>query len=291
VKAAAFDYVRVQSVAEAVAVLEERGEDARILAGGQSLIPALNMRLAAPELLVDITRITELRGISVQDGRVRIGALTRHVELKRSAEVAEHVPLLTMAIEHVAHAAVRNRGTIGGSIANADPASELPACALALEATMVVEGRGGTRQVPADDFFLGLFETAIAPSEILTAIEFRIREPGERSAFAELARRQGDYALAGIAAHGQFDKNVCRRLRLVFFGVGPTPILARAACERVNGRELTAATVVEAQDALALDLDPPDDVQGSSQLRCQLARVLLGRVAQDLARNSIARPG
>jgi aerobic carbon-monoxide dehydrogenase medium subunit len=281
VKARAFEYVRAGSVAEVVALLDQRGQSAQVLAGGQSLMPALNMRLTAPELLIDISKIDELRGISVSDKCVRIGALTRHVDIQRSADVAKHVPLLALAIEHVAHAAIRNRGTIGGSIANADPASELPACALALQATMIVEGPKGTRRVAADEFFVGMFETALTSNELLIALEISSITPDERAAFGELARRQGDYALVGLAAHGAFEGGVCERLRLVFFSAGPTPVLARHASQLLIGTRLAADDVAAAQEALLSELQPFDDIQGSAKLRLHLARVLLSRIARD----------
>ena len=281
-KAPAFDYVRAHSVEEALAILTEHGDAAKIIAGGQSLVPALNMRLLAPELLVDISKIDDLRGISVQDGRVKIGALTRHVDLQRSDEIRRHAPLLSQAIDHVGHAAVRNRGTIGGSIANADPASELPACIVALQATVTIAGPDGTRAVAADDFFTGLYETALGLDEILTAIEFDTIGSDGRSAFAELTRRHGDYALVGVAAHGHLRSGIFDDLRLVYFSIGQKPTLAQTASSRLIGQPLEPDTVAAAQDALTSDLDPPDDVQASSALRLRLARVLLGRIVADL---------
>jgi carbon-monoxide dehydrogenase medium subunit len=197
VKARDIQYERAQSLENALDLLHQHGPDARLIAGGQSLVPALNLRLAAPDMLVDIGALDELRGISLveADGteRLRIGALTRHVEIERSALIAAHAPLLALAVRHVAHAAIRNRGTFGGSIAHADPASEFPACILALGATLQIAGRGVTRSVAAADFFLGLHETAIKPGEILVAVDIEPIAAGFRPGFAELARRSGDY--------------------------------------------------------------------------------------------------
>src|ERR1700750_2706709 len=170
-KASAFNYARAVSVSEALELLRTHGERAKVLAGGQSLMPAMNLRLISPELIVDIGELAELRGIGVMGDVLRIGALTRHVDLLRSPEIAAHAPLLTEAITHVAHPAIRNRGTIGGSLAHADPASELPACMLALNAIIVVRGQAGERRIAARDFFTGIYETALSPEELLVAVE------------------------------------------------------------------------------------------------------------------------
>src|SRR5712671_6355903 len=201
-KAPRFAYARPASVAEALALLAEHKDEARVLAGGQSLVPMLNFRVAAPKVLVDINRIAGLSGIKVAKNHIRIGALTRHVELERSADVARHLPLIASAMPHIAHPAIRSRGTFGGSCALADPAAELPACALALGATFVVAGRKGERRVAAQDFFRGLYATALKADELIVAAEFPLPKPGYVSAFGELARRHGDYAMVGIAAHG-----------------------------------------------------------------------------------------
>src|SRR5947208_11129602 len=200
-KAPRFAYARPASIAEALALLQEHGDDARVLAGGQSLVPMMNFRVAAPKVLVDINRIGSLAGIKVAKGFVRIGALTRHVGLERSADVAKHLPLVASAIPHIAHPAIRNRGTFGGSCALADPAAELPACALALGATFVVAGKKGERRIAAQDFFKGPYPTALKPGELLVAAEFPLPKPGYASAFGELPRRHGDYAMVGVAAH------------------------------------------------------------------------------------------
>ena len=192
-KASAFSYTRASSVDDALEILALHGDQAKVLSGGQSLMPALNLRLSAPALLVDIGAIAELRGISVSGGVLRIGALTRHVDTLKSPDIAKHAPLLTEAIAHVAHPAIRNKGTIGGSLAHADPASELPACSIALGATIVVRGKGHERRVPAADFFTGIYETLLSPEELLVAVEVPVAKPNSVHFFHEYARRKGDY--------------------------------------------------------------------------------------------------
>ncbi len=266
-KPAPFAYARAHSLADVFDTLDAHGDQARLLAGGQSLIPTLNLRLSAPALLLDINGLAELRGIVVQGGVLRIGALTRHAELGENPLVAQYAPLLTEAVPHIAHAAIRNRGTIGGSVALADPASELPACMLALEATIVAEGRGGTRRVAAADFFKGLYATDLREGELIVALEIPLPAASQRSALVELARRHGDYAIVGLAA-------VARpgAARLGWFGVGATPLRSPVAEAAFARGDLRAA-----QDALATELDPPGDLHGPPELRRHLARVLLGR--------------
>src|ERR1700686_5557342 len=199
-KASAFSYARATSVANALELLVAHGDKAKVLSGGQSLMPAMNLRLISPELIVDIGEITELRGISVRGGVLSIGALTRHVDLLRSPEIATHAPLLTEAVAHVAHPAIRNRGTLGGSLAHADPASELPACMLALKAAIIISGPGGERRIAAEDFFTGIYETALSAQEFLGAVELPLVRKNSAYFFCEFARRHGDYAIVGLAA-------------------------------------------------------------------------------------------
>ncbi len=277
-KAPAFDYIRAGSVAEAISLLGDHGGDAKLIAGGQSLLAALNLRLFSPSILIDINGLDELRGISLDHNHLRIGALTRHVDLLESPLVARHAPLLHDAIAHVAYAAIRNRGTFGGSIANADPAAELPACSVALQARMIIEGPAGRRSVAADDFFHDLYETSLGSAEILTSIEIPVIAAGQRAGFIEFARRNGDYALVGLAAMmerqspGHFTA-----LRLVYFSVGGRPVIARKAETALIG-PFSAARLDQAVDALAEDLDPPDDTQASAAYRLHLAGVLLRRL-------------
>ncbi len=249
-KAPRFAYARPASVAEALALLAEHKDEARVLAGGQSLVPMLNFRVAAPKVLVDINRIAGLSGIKVAKNHIRIGALTRHVELERSADVARHLPLIASAMPHIAHPAIRNRGTFGGSCALADPAAELPACALALGATFVVAGRKGERRVAAQDFFRGLYATALKAGELLVAAEFPLPERGHAPAFGELARRHGDYAMVGVAAHGSTQGGKFSDVRVALFGVGDRPMRAARFERALDGRPAAANTIEGALAAL-----------------------------------------
>lgn len=282
-KAPAFSYVKPQSLAETFELLELYGEEARVLAGGQSLIPALNMRLFAPRVLVDINGIVELSGIHVIAERLRIGALTRHRAVESSPEIARHLPLIHQAMPHVAHAAIRNRGTFGGSIAFADPASELPACSLALDAEFVIGSKGGERRVASRNFFKGLYETDLRPRELLLYGEFAAIQPGYRSAFQELARRHGDYALVGLAGHSKYMGGHYSDAALAFFGIGGAPVLAQGVAAAIEGRPFSSETVLAAQGALERDLPPHSDLHASASARLHLARVLLGRVLCQLA--------
>ncbi len=257
-KASAFDYVRPDTLDEAISLLARHGGAAKLLAGGQSLLPALNLRLSAPELLIDIGRLAALRGIALAGATLRIGALA---------------PLLADALAHVAHPAIRSRGTFGGSLANADPAAELPACVLALQGRMIAQGPNGERTIPARAFFTGLFETALALDEILTAVEIDLT-PGAVHGFQELSRRSGDYAIVGLAAHGHVTGARFTDLRLAWFAVGTKATLAETAAAAVM-----AGSWDEAAAVLAQDLEPHDDLQANAATRLHLARVLLRRVA------------
>ena len=282
-KPAPFGYVRAASLDQVFDLLARYGEDARLLAGGQSLIPSLNLRLSAPAVLIDINGLEELAGIAVEDGAVRIGALTRQRALEDSREIGELAPLLAMAMPYIAHPAVRNRGTVGGSIAYADPAAELPACAVALGARIELRGREGTRTVEAAAFFRGLYETDLRPGEVVSAVTVPRSGPGHRSAIAELARRHGDYAMVGLAGHARVESAALSDVRLVFFGVGGQPVRATAASAVLEGREIDPAAVAAAQDALAEDLDPSADLQAGAATKLHLARVLTARVLAQLA--------
>ncbi len=281
-KAPPFSYVRPESVTQAIDLIDNYGDDARWLAGGQSLLAALNMRLAAPSVLIDINGLSGLGGISVRDEQLVIGALTRHAEIEHSPLVALHAPLLAQAMPHVAHAAVRNRGTFGGSIAFADPAAELPACCVALDAVFVVAGRGGERRLRAREFFLGLYDTALQAGELLLAAEIPLLRKGGRASLRELARRHGDYAIAGVAACAGVNGKVLRDVNLAFFAVDARPVLAAQAAAILEHEAVTPERVQRAQEALAQDLAPQDDVHYSGAMRLQLARVLLARAVDDL---------
>ena len=272
-KPAPFAYKKARSLDEAVALLVEK--DARLLAGGQSLIATLNMRLSAPSLLIDINGLSALDGITVKGGAVEIGALTRHAQAERSDVIAKQAPLIARAIPHIGHPAIRNRGTLGGSIAFADPAAELPACLLALDGEIDATGPNGKRTIRAQDFFKGLFETALGPQEVLTAIRVPVAGNAARVGFAELARRHGDYAIVGLAASARANGKDLSDVRLAYFGVGSTPVRAKKTELALAGGNIDAA--VE-----ALDLQPHDDVQATAQVKTHLAGVLLRRVAKQL---------
>jgi carbon-monoxide dehydrogenase medium subunit len=280
-KAPDFDYTKPRSLDEVFALLAEYGDEARLLAGGQTLMATLNMRLSEPALLIDITGIAALRGIALQDGVLRIGALATHTQIETSALVAQHAPLLTMAAPHIAHRAIRNLGTLGGSIAYADPAAEWPTCALALDAIVVCRGANGTRRVPAADFFLDLYTTALRPGELVLACEFPIAAPGARFHFDELARRHGDYAIAGLALASRFEQGLLRQPRIALMGIAATPLRARRTEALLDGRAVDAGAIAEAASLLADELSgalaPAADLTNSSATKRHLATVLLRR--------------
>jgi aerobic carbon-monoxide dehydrogenase medium subunit len=279
-KPAAFAYARARSLDHAIELLGGASGEARVLAGGQSLVAALNMRLASPDLLVDINAVAGLDRIAVRDGMLEIGALVRHAEAERSDLVARHAPLIALALPHIGHAAIRNRGTIGGSVAFADPAAELPACLVALAGEVSIAGPDGHRAVGAEQFFRGLFETALGPREVLTAIRVPVADRNNRFGFAEFCRRHGDYAMVGLAANARREDGRLRELRLVYFGVGAMPVRARRA-EAVLTKD--PAQLAAAMEALKSDLSPPDDVHASGAVKTHLAGVLLARVAHQIA--------
>ncbi len=277
-KANNFSYLRAHSVGEAVQAFRAAEGEATYLAGGQSLLASMNLRLQAPSLLIDIASIDALRGISWRGDELRIGALTRHAEILDSPEIAAHVPLLAAAAPFVAHPAIRNKGTIGGSLALADPASEFPAVALALGARIELDNGERTRIVSAEDFFVDLYETAAEPDEIVTAVWFPRAKSDERFAFDELARRRGDFAIVGIAVAAEFCGDIVDDIRIVFFSVGPTPLRARGVEAVLQGGDLSAARIAESVAALAQELeDASDDAQTSATTRRHLAGVLLRR--------------
>lgn len=269
----ALRYARADSLSALWSLQDEAGEDARVIAGGQSLLASLAFRLSNPGVLIDITRLPELKGIAEQGDVLRIGALTTHAALGRFDAVRRLAPLIHQAVPLIAHAAIRNRGTIGGNLAYADPASELPACLVALGATIILLSREGERRVPARDFFLGLFETALAPGEIIAAVEVPVTSASARTAIQELSRRAGDYAMAGLAAWSDGENT-----RLVYFGMGEIPVLAERASAALLTRGIKAA-----EDALAEDLSPIADQHSTSEMKLHLARVLTRRVVPLIA--------
>jgi carbon-monoxide dehydrogenase medium subunit len=273
-KPAPFAYVRAEDIGQAITLWQQSGPDARLLAGGQSLVASLNLRLADVPVLIDISRIDALKGITITSTGLRLGALVTHGEIERSALVAEHAPAMHQAAPLIAHPAIRSRGTIGGSLAYADPAAEWPAVMVALGATIVTCGPNGERHVPAEAFFLGLFETALQDFEMIVAVDVPALVAGEWHVVRELARRSGDYAMVGLCGRtiaspaGQLSGT-----RLVYFGAGDRPVVAQAAMAALDaGDGLEAAKV-----ALDQDLDPADDLQASGAMKIHLAKVLLGR--------------
>lgn len=282
-KARAFDYVRPATMIEAMDAFVASGGDASYIAGGQSLVPALALRLQSPARLIDIAHIAELRGIAVNDGWLRLGALTRHAEAHDDPLIAAHAPLLALAAPHVAHPAIRNRGTLGGSVALADPASEFPAMMLAMAAEIEIAGTEGTRRVPADNFFQDLYQTSLAPGELLVAFHIPIAGRDHRCAFDELARRRGDYAIVGCGVMLAMPRRAVEDVRIAFFSVGPTPCRARAAEAILSGAVLDELAIRAAQAALTQDLDPAEEDQVPATMRLHLARVLLGRLLGKIA--------
>ena len=287
-KAPPFSYLRAASLADIFVKWDAAGADARLLAGGQSLLASLAFRLSTPSALIDVSRVPELTGISAGGGMIRVGALTTHAELGAHALVRQQVPLLAAAAPLIAHPAIRNRGTIGGSLAYADPAAELPACCVALDAVIVARSATAERRIPAAQFFTGLYATALGEKELISAIEFPARTAQQRSAILELARRSGDYAMAGVAAQAEFKDAEFVDGKLVFFGVGEAPVAASAAAAVLTGRPLTGEAIARAEAALDTDLDPPADQHASSEMRRHLARVLLGRVLRRLSQKEEA---
>jgi carbon-monoxide dehydrogenase medium subunit len=276
-KAAAFDYVRADSLAQVFDLLAEHGDEARVLAGGQTLLATLAMRLSQPALLVDINALTELKGISVQGEVLRIGALTTHVQIEESALVARHAPLLAQAAPHIAHRAIRNVGTLGGSLAHADPAAEWPACVLALGATLLIGGPQGERRVAAGDFFQGLYSTAIQPGELLMACEVPLIGANEVHHFDELARRHGDYAVVGLAACARLAGEQFSDLRLAFLSLGDRPLRATATEAILQSAPLSEALIDRADAALRAEIEPFADLTHGAGTKKQLAATLLRR--------------
>jgi len=275
-KPAPFAYAKARSLDHAIELLAR--DDARILAGGQSLIATLNMRLSRPAVLVDINGLDGLDKISRANGQLRIGALVRHVKAENSTEIARSAPLIALAMPHIGHPAIRNRGTVGGSIAFADPAAELPACLLALGGEIEIAGPQGQRIVHCDNFFKGLLETALTPRDVLASIHVPAATAATRVGFAEFARRHGDYAMVGLAACARAEGDTLSDVRLVYFGVGSVPVRVRNA-----ERSLERSDVEGALSALRTDLHPTEDLQASAAVKAHLAAVLLRRVARQLA--------
>ena len=276
-KAAAFDYVKPKALSDALSLLEQGGDDARLIAGGQTLLATLNMRLSEPSILIDITDVAELKGISVVGDKLRIGALVTHTEIEDSDLVAKHAPLLKAAAPHIAHRAIRNLGTWGGSLAYGDPAAEWPACSLTLQATMVIHGPSGERKISAKDFFIDLYTTSLEPDEILVATEIPLATANQVFYFHELARRHGDYAVAGLAAVAEKQGSVLNNCVFTFFSVSSTPVMALAAQDVVNGQVMNDQVIAKAVEAAREEIDAIADITNSAAAKTHLIGVLLER--------------
>ncbi|MBT9499914.1 MAG: xanthine dehydrogenase family protein subunit M [Burkholderiaceae bacterium] len=277
-KAPAFDYQKPRSLDAVFELMASHGDEARLLAGGQTLLATLNMRLSEPALLIDITAIEALKGISVQGQVLRIGALATHSEIEASALVAQHAPLLRLAVPHIAHRAIRNLGTWGGSIAYADPAAEWPCCLAALDGAVVVRSARGERRIAAKDFFLDLYTTALAEGELVTACELPLAQAADVFRFDELARRHGDYAIVGLALAARSVPGGLGQLRLAFLGLGTTPIRARRTEALFASTPFTTMQLGALMDSLLDELQPLADLTNSAATKRHLAGVLTRRL-------------
>lgn len=277
-KAASFDYIKPKTISQVIGLLQEHGDDARLLAGGQTLMATLNMRLSEPQWVIDITGIESLKGIRVHGDALRIGALVTHTEIEFSELVAQHAPLLKAAAPHIAHRAIRNSGTWGGSMVYADPAAEWPTCFLALGGTVIAQGPQGERRIAADDFFTGLYSTALKPDELLIACELPSAQADHWFGFSELARRHGDYAIVGMAASARRDGAALRGLRIALLGLDATPLRARKTEALLEGRALDANLVADAVACLRQEVDPLPDLTNAPDTKRHLIGVLLQRM-------------
>ncbi len=287
-KSPRFDYIKPETLPEVFELLDRHGDGARILAGGQTLMATLNMRLSEPAILIDINGLSELKGITLRGSTLRIGALATHAEIEQSDLVMRHAPLIRAAAPHIGHRAIRNLGTFGGSIAYADPAAEWPACAVALEGSIVLRSARGDRRVPATEFFQGLYTTCAERDEIVAACEFPAIAAGERHDFSELARRHGDYAIAGLAAVATRvdtgDRAGARLadVRLAFFAVADRPVRARRAEAILAGAQLDDDILEAAGKSLVEEIDVTPDLTSSRQAKQHLAGVLMRRAIKRL---------
>ncbi len=305
-KAPAFAYARPKRLADVLALLEKHGDEARLLAGGQTLLATLNMRLSEPALLIDMQAVSELKGLSIEGNCLRIGAMATHSQIEASSLVAQHAPLLRVAAPHIAHRAIRNVGTFGGSIAYGDPAAEWPACLIALDGVVVARGLQGERRIAAQDFFTGLYTTALAANEVIVACEVPIAGPNQHFAFDELVRRHGDYAVVGLAACAKAHDGVLKDVRLAWIGVGSMPQRSRATEQMLDGLRLNEqlegspsqgriqneeagvnqaandARMAQALQALRAELQPEADLTHSVAAKQHLAGVMLKRALKTL---------
>jgi carbon-monoxide dehydrogenase medium subunit len=280
-KPAAFKYIAATSLEHALALKAEHGEDAKFLAGGQSLIPTMNFRLARPAVVIDINEIADLAGIHRSGGTIRVGALTRYRTLQRDATFTDLFPLIGEALPHIAHPQIRNRGTIGGNLSHADPASEFPAIALALGARLRVVSTKRERWIEASDFFVGALTTDLQSDEMLVEIELPLPKPPSCACFMEIARRRGDFAIAGVAATvtlGQQDE--CTDIRLAFCGLGETPVDASSAAGTLVGHPVTEAAAHDVAASVQAMIDPAGSVHATADYQRHVAGVLTERALQ-----------
>lgn len=287
-KAPAFAYARPKELTEVLALMTEHGDNARLLAGGQTLNATLNMRLSEPSLLIDLQSVAALKGIDVQGQMLRIGAMCTHTEIEDSALIAQHFPLLTAAVPHIAHRAIRNLGTFGGSIAYGDPAAEWPACLLALDGVVVARGPQGERRMAAQDFFTGLYSTDLQEDELVVACELPLAKGAQRFAFDELARRHGDYAVVGIAATAQVQGKVLRDVRLAWLGAAAQPLRSTRTEGLLEGQTLNEALVAQAVQCLKDELPTEADLTHSAATKAHLAGVMLKRALKTLTQPATA---
>ena len=277
-KSPAFSYYEAKDLADAINI-KKTDDDAVILAGGQSLLPTLNMRLSNPSVLIDIGNINELKKIKVEDSHLIIGAMCSHSQLMNDLTVNEKLPILNKILSQIAHPAIRNKGTHGGSIAYGDPAAELPAFAVLVNAEIILSGPDGERTVSAKDFYKGLFETAINSDEILTSVKYPINFKDTKLFFDEVTRRHGDYAMAGLVGSIKQKNKINNEINLVFFGTGDKPNEAPKTCEYLLNNEYNYSDI---KDILKTDIDFASDVSSSSDMKAHLSAILVGRMIKEL---------
>ena len=280
-KSSNFSYSRPSTLAEVFDIFDHYGDDAVILAGGQSLVPSLNMRLSNPSVLIDINRIAELRGLTEEDGYIKIGALTRHHEVENSILVGKHIPLLHMAMPNVAHTAIRSRGTFGGSLAFADAAAEIPAITLTCEAIIQVQSQQGRRQIAAIDFFQGLYSTDLQKGEVITSVLFP-KSNLTHHVFKEFTRRQGDYATVGIAMTANFESNAASKLRIVYFGMSDRPVVDIQLAQDILAQGLNTQTILQLSSEVGNDIDITSDIHHDRQTKHHLLKVIVRRALLEL---------
>ena len=277
-KSPAFSYYEAKDLADAINI-KKTDDDAVILAGGQSLLPTLNMRLSNPSVLIDIGKIKELREIKIEGGYLSIGAMSSHSKVMSNKDVNEIFPILCKILSQVAHPAIRNKGTHGGSVAYGDPAAELPAFAVLVDAQIVLSGSSGERIVSAKEFYKGLFETSINPDEILTSVKYPINQNNKQLFFDEITRRHGDYAMAGLVGSIKQKSNINEEINLVFFGTGDKPNEAPKTCEYLLKNEYNYSNI---KDILKNDIEFASDISSSSDMKAHLSAILVGRMMKEL---------